>query len=431
MEGINMELVFSSDAERNTEVEKNVSEFFEQIETRESKTGSMITICQDGKSRSYYVNCSIFTNVVFSLLDLDARLDPNIETSFRANRELLLKHNTYIRMRQDTEKGREFNDIIVEYNKEYSPDKPLKVWGGQHRSKAIQEAFQASSISRYHGFRVYFCLSKEQRTELALISNTNIAVSNDLFDRLQEETFVGTELREWCWKIGLFKSTEDFPDKASASEKISVRLARTFILNYFFGKEKGEKLNENELDKNVYEPYLCESGASLDPKYEKIINKYGQEIWSDGRLIAAGKAFSRLHHAQQEAVRNSSGKIKNLKGFRNKALLPSVLAGWSFVAGLLQSHPQRLKNILQIPKTSKKILDPLNADGMSNFRHDSDPSTYRGLGTRSDLKDRQRMAQVFLAKSAYPDKPLDQSFIDQAVSQVQAIKSLERGYHQF
>jgi len=405
-----MSVLFDADAKQSSEVEDQVLEFLQTVETRESKVSSPIIVCQDGKRGSYYIRCSIAASIVCDLLDLDARLDPNSSVSFRANRELLLKHNTYRRMKQDGEAGREFSDIIVEYSRQYTPEKPLKVWGGQHRTKAIQEAFQNTGISRYHGFRVYFSLSKQQRADLALVSNTNIAVSNDLFDRLQEETLVGTELREWCWKVGLLEPGEDFPDRASTSESISVRLARVFVVNFFLGKEKGEQLRAEDLDKNVYEPYICESGVELDPEYERIINKYGPPLWNDEGMLRAGKTFAELHRVQRNAVKKSD-KIKNLKGFRNKALLPSVLSAWSFVAGLLQSHPQRLENHLQAPRTSREIPDPLNAGGMSTYRHDKDPKTYRGLGTRSDLLERQRMAQVFLAKSTCPDMILNHDLL--------------------
>ncbi len=422
-----MEILFDTDAKRDLGVDKEVSQFLEQIETREQQMSLPVIVYQDGKSGSYYTKCTIPASVVCSLLDLNARLDPSSDASFRANRELWLKHHTYQRMKADAEQGREFNDIIVEYLRDYSRDRPLKVWGGQHRSRAIQEAFEASGVSRYHGFRVYFCLTKEQRSELALISNTNIAVSNDLFDRQLEETFVGTQLREWCWEVRLLKGEIDFPDQASRSERISVRLARTFIVNFFLGKLRGESLQESELDRNVYEPYLCESGADLDAEYERIVRQQGQDLWDDAQLKEAGQAFARLHQAQRDAAEKGK-KLKNLKGFRNKALTASVLAGWSFVAGLLQSHPDRLENLYRIPKATKECPDPLNAKGMSTFHHDQDEPTYRGLGTRATVKDRQRMAQVFLAKSSSADVRLDKRLLNQAVSQVIGLRVLQKGY---
>lgn len=189
-----MNILLDDNAIEDDTVSKEVEIFLKEVRTLEVAKNSSIIICQDGKSKGYYIKCSILSDVACPLLDLNAKLDKGQE-SFRANRELLTDHNTYKRMVSDAKEGREFNDIIVEYSKDYSSGKPMKIWGGQHRVKAIQETYQESGISRYHGFKIFFNLSKHQRTEIALISNTNIAVSNDLFDRLQEETLVGLKLR--------------------------------------------------------------------------------------------------------------------------------------------------------------------------------------------------------------------------------------------
>ncbi len=420
-------IVFEDKATRDEALLKEVQAFLKEVNTLESNKKFTVVIYQDGKSKGYYIKCNISAETLCPLLDINAKLVSTDRDSFRANRELLLDNNTYKRMVADAKEGREFNDVIVEYNKEYSPEKPLKIWGGQHRVKAIQEAYNDSKISRYHGFKVFFHLSKQQRTEIALISNTNIAVSNDLFDRLQEETIVGVKLRGWCFQVGLLKKEEDFPDQGSRSERITVKLARTFITNFFKGKERANELNGQDLDKNIYEPYLCESGVDLDPEYENIINTYGPIIWDDKSLLEAGKAFAELHNIQYSVVKGGKG-IVNRKGFRNKAMTESVISSWAYVAGLLQNNHQRLKNHYSIPKTSKAVPDPLNAKEMSTFRHDTDDPTYRGLGTRSAIKDRQRMAQLFLAGSLEKDKVIDKTLMNKAVSQVVGLKSLQKGY---
>jgi hypothetical protein len=87
-----------------------------------------------------------------------------------------------------------------------------------------------------------------------------------------------------------------------------------------------------------------------------------------------------------------------------------------------------LQNHYKIPQVNSKILDPLNSVEMAKFKHNSDSATYRGLGTRSSPKDRQRMAQVFLAKSLKDDCVLDKQFLDRAVSQVIGSLSLNKGY---
>jgi hypothetical protein len=382
-----------------------------------------VIIFQDGKNKSYYIKCSIPTSNIYAVLDLDAKLEAG-QDSFRANRELLLNHNTFLKMADDAKDGREFNDIIVEYNLAYNKQKPLKVWGGQHRSLAIKESHP--ECDRHHGFKVYFCLTKKQRTEVALISNTNIDVSNDTFDRIQEETYYGDGLRKWCQQVGLLNKDENFPSQRSKSEKITVKLARSFIVNYYLGLEKGKLLKGNELDKNTYEPYIPETGINLDSQYRKILER-SKDIWKNKSLIIAGKKFCKLHHVQNKSVIKSE-KVRNRKAFRNKALIESVISSWAYVAGLLQSHKERLKCHYIVPKTNNRIPDPLNAETMSHFHHDQDPPTYRGLGARSSLKDRQRMAQVFLAKTFNNNNLLDKKLLTKAVSQVVGLSAMSKGY---
>ena len=425
-----MRLQFDENALEDKDVLTLVAGCLKDVKTLVEKKDAPIVVCEDGKSKGYYIKCTMLARSATPLQDMDAKLNPTDPESFRANRQLLTEHNTYKRMASDAKDGREFNDIIVEYTKEYSPEKPLKIWGGQHRAKAIQQALAETGVSRAHGFRIFFALSKRQRTELALISNTSISVSNDLFDRLQEETVVGVKLRDWCYQVGLLNKPEDFPDQGSRTERITVKLARTFVTNFYEGKKEGEQLEGSDFDRSVYEPYLCESGVQLDPKYDVIVTDLGDAIWTDKTLVDAGRAFAELHKCQQDAVKEggSQNKLKNLKGFRNKAMTESVISSWAFVAGLLQSNPTRLANHYEVPKTVKGIPDPLNAREMSTFSHDSDDATYRGLGTRSALKDRQRMAQVFLARSLNKDIAIDKSLMNKAVSQVVGIKSIQRGY---
>ncbi len=216
---------FDGNAEKSPQAKDSVSAFLESVATLETKHDMPIIIFQDGASGAYYIKCSLLASDAARLSDLDAKLDLSNRESYRANRQLFLKNFTYKRMESDATKGREFNDIIVEYSTEYNPGNPLKVWGGQHRIKAISSAYTKSN--RYHGFRVYFNLSKDQRTDVALISNTNIAVSNDTFDRMIEETLYGDVLNKWCQTVGFLANGEDFPDVGSRSERITVKRARS------------------------------------------------------------------------------------------------------------------------------------------------------------------------------------------------------------
>lgn len=421
-----MKILFEKNAKESDKIEKLASKFFEDISTLENEFDIPIVIFQDGVNNSYYSKCHILASDASKIIDLNAKINPEDAESFRANRELMLEHTTYFKMEADALKGREFNDIIVEYNLDYEKAKFLKVWGGQHRAYAISKTI--NSVNRYHGFKVYFNLNKNQRTEVALISNTNMAVSDDTFDRMLEETTFGNILRNWCQKIGFLRPKEDFPDVGSRTEKITVKLARSFIVNYYMGLNKSKTMKNKKLDDSVYEPYITETGVSIDPEYNKIMNEKENKILSDKSLIEAGKKYLELHKTQYEKVKENPKKIEQRKAYRNKALVASVLCGWSYVAGLLQNHKNRLLNHYKIPKTTLKIPDPLNAEEMSMFKHDSDPSTYRGLGTRQSVKDRRRLAQVFLAKSLKESCILDKRFLQKAVSTVIGLTALKKGY---
>jgi hypothetical protein len=255
-----------------------------------------------------------------------------------------------------------------------------------------------------------------------------MGVSNDTFDRIIEETVYGNKLRDWSRAVGLLGPADDFPDSAGkAGDKITVKRARSFIVNFYEAEELGKTLTAEHLDRRVYEPYMSKSGVVLDPKYKEVMESH--DIVKDSALLEAGKAFRTLHRAQIEAIEKSP-QLARKKAYRTKALIESVLCGWSFVAGLLQSHPDRLKNHYQVPKTDGRrgIVDPLNADEMSRYKHEWDKETYRGLATRAELKDRQRAAQLFLVKSEKADVVLTKALMDKAVSQVFALIGLEKGF---
>jgi len=133
----------------------------------------------------------------------------------------------------DAKLRRTFSNIVAEYTTEFDKDHPLKIIGGQHRCEAIKRALE-NGVDEYHGVKVYFDLNMDQRLDVQLISNTNIPISGDLFDRMHE-TVMGPELRQWCQDVSLLPEGDDFADRRLRGGRISVQLARTFILNYFAG----------------------------------------------------------------------------------------------------------------------------------------------------------------------------------------------------
>ena len=207
----------------------------------------------------------------------------------------------------------------------------------------------------------------------------------------------------------------------SKSEKITVKLARSFVINYYLGKSCAIK--SDVIDKKVFEPILAET-RGIDERYKKCMIE--NDILNDNELVKAGEEYSKLHRAQYDAVM-SSNLIAHRKSYRNKAFVESVICGWSFVSGLLQNHTDRLKNHYLLLSTTKKIPDPLNAKEMSEYRY-SGEKTYRGLGTRSSIKDRQRVVQLFLAKSRNKSVCFERKFIDAAVNQCEGNIRAEKGY---
>src|SRR3990172_5587862 len=179
-------------------------------------------------------------------------------------------------MEQDALNGRSFEDMVVEYDTSYRIKKPLIVYGGQHRLRAIEKAKDVKG-SVFHGVRVYFDLSREQKVEIATVNNTAIAVPNDLLDRMREQ-LLGSDLRDWCQQVGLLGRGDDFADRRSP-EIPTVRIARTLLVNFYMGKEAPED--------SFHQPILCKSGG-VDDDYMKVRDRI---TWSDPALLKMGKEF--------------------------------------------------------------------------------------------------------------------------------------------
>lgn len=400
----NKSFILAPEANQPSKVIKQlIEDFKESIETLDKELNKPFVLFQDGKSQAFYIDCHISSTVVESILDYEAALDPDEQEDYKANRELLPFHKLFIKMKDDASNGRQFNDIIVEYlPNRNKPDKPLKIFGGQHRSLSIEESAKAG-INRYHGFRVYFGLTVNQRNEIAQVSNANINVPVDLLDRMQE-TVLGPELRNWCKKVGLL--TKDFAERKSNKEGIiTARLARTFAVNFFNGIKTGYK------DGKIYSSFI---GNEVNDVYLHWSSKIRLQHLSNTKLYEAGKHFSRLHKKQMETVKIDPDLSKSSE-FRTKALTPSIISAWSFTAGLLQSDNKRLEKFFKLPEKTKSS-NPLSAKEMSDYKHQSDQKTYRGLGTRTDKKERGKLIELFLLYSDKQETSITYNLIDAAVS---------------
>jgi hypothetical protein len=153
-----------------------------------------IRVFVDKKTDAYYTECHMMAGNLLKLCTIDVPLDPDEQEQYRANREIVEDNVAFEQMKTDAKENRTFSNIVAEYDVTHNPKYPIKIIGGQHRYLAIKEAY-AQAINTHHGIKIYFNLNKDQRLDVQLISNTNIAVSTDLYDRLQE-TAAGPQLRK-------------------------------------------------------------------------------------------------------------------------------------------------------------------------------------------------------------------------------------------
>jgi len=365
-------------------VMSKIQKFLKVFETFEEKSDAKLLLLFDERSKGFYLNCHLDSEVLASKTDLDAVLDPTESEDYKLNRGIYTDTYAYRLMEGDALKGRSFEDLVTEYDTSYRPDKPLKVFGGQHRIRAIRESIK-KNVSVAHGVRVYFGLSVEQKVNIAMANNTSIAVSNDLLDRMQED-LLGNELRNWCQTVGLLGEGQNFADRRSPEGTPTVRIVRILLVNFYLGKDAEED--------DFHVPVVCSSGPGVDENYKNVRDNIK---WSSKPLVKMGKQFARLHKLQRERVlgRDTDKYIE----FANKPMHPCVAASWSYVAGFLQRKRQALENHYALADLAPPG-DPLNAKALLNARLKGvDPDTYRGLGARINNVELGRMIEVFLLQA--------------------------------
>lgn len=387
------------------QVQVQMLKFKDQVEPWESSVQKQpFLLLQDGVNQSYFVECHVQAVRLVELLYEDAVLDPeNLDDPdvevYKLNRDLQLLRGVFERMQEDAQKGRPFSDIIVEFNQDYAPEQSLKILAGQHRSRAITDAVQAEAkLERLHGIKVYFSLNRDQRQEISLISNTNIAISKQLIDRFGEQ-YIGPESRKWCQQVGLLEQGKDFADRIAGTERFTVQILRTLIINFYSGKSFAGDIDE-ALHGDARIPRAGERDP--DPEYKKLLKEFSP--WDDSAIAEMGRRFAELNDAQVQACMNAPDTHRKLRrvAYRYKVFTPTIAAAWAYVSGLLQDDPQRLANHYSLPSKYNRTAspDPLNAIQMSRTKHENaDEVTYRGMATRQSAKDIERTVGLFVLQS--------------------------------
>lgn len=190
--------------------------------------------------------------------------------------------------------------------------------------------------------------------------------------------------------------------------QITVRSARTFIVNFY----RGQSIRTQRFSSVDTTPIVCKSGQ-IDADWEEIRDSHA-DLWQDTNLEYAGRRFANLIQAQRRAFNKNSSNRRNSRNvdFEEKALNFAILASWAFVAGLLQGNETRLLRHYDLDTTSNK--DPLNAVALAKGRHKTDPENYRGLGYRTDPKERGRLVELFYLQAEKGDG-ITSSLIDIAI----------------
>jgi hypothetical protein len=379
-----MEIKYIGDLKKSerTSIEKNLNEFIKLFDPVEKE---IILIFADNCTGAPYFESHVQAEKLLNNSTIDVPLDPDNQGEYRANRDIVDDHAAFVQMKDDAGKKRSFSNIVAEYSMEYDKKHPLKIIGGQHRYLAIKEA-REKGINEYHGIKTFFCLDKTQRLDVQLISNTNIAVSGDLLDRMNE-TVSGPELRNWCQEVGLLEEKQDFADKKERGGNITVRGARSFILSYF----ESRKYDSINFDKIKPEPILATTGG-IDEQWRKFRSET-PDLWKDKGLKEAGKELAELNVAQYNSITQKTGSLE----FAEKALSYPIITSWAYVAGLLYGNKKRLLRHYSLK--TKTSSDPLNTGALSKGRHKTDAENYRGLGVRTDLKDRGRLVELFFLQA--------------------------------
>jgi hypothetical protein len=190
-----------------------------------------------------------------------------------------------------------------------------------------------------------------------------------------------------------------------------VSAARTFILNYYLGEANAAVA----FDQTETSPKICKSGT-VDDDWEKV--RTNKKTWKDPKLEAAGREFAALVAAQRKAFQ---GKKKGTLDFQKKALNYAVLSAWAYLAGVLSGNALRLSRHYSLKDQNGR--DPLNAAALAKGRHLSDADNYRGLGHRTDAKERGRFAELFHLQAEKGDG-ITGSLIDLAMKKYHAKQAI-------
>jgi hypothetical protein len=180
-------------------------------------------------------------------------------------------------------------------------------------------------------------------------------------------------------------------------------------LNYY----RGRAVDAKKFDNTDTTPILSPSGGD-DAAWNEL-RAAKPDLWKDPALAVAAKEFAKLAKAQRDAFANRSPKPP--VDYPEKTSNAAVMSAWAYIAGMLHNNGVRLKRHYDLAAATGR--DPLNAAALAKGRHRTDPANYRGLGYRTDTRERGRLVELFFLQ-AEEGKGITKNSIDVAIAKYHA-----------
>lgn len=120
----NKDILYIKDIDVDENTKGIIKNFREKIPLLEKKEGTPLIILKDAKANAVYSECHIYAKDLVKLSDANASIDPDLQEEFRANRELEPNNSYFVQMLEDAKEGRQFSDLVIDYNTTYEEKKP-------------------------------------------------------------------------------------------------------------------------------------------------------------------------------------------------------------------------------------------------------------------------------------------------------------------
>ena len=74
---------------------------------------------QNQPPKAFYIETYILAEKIIDYGTIDVPLDPEEQSEYRANREIVEDHGAFIKMKEDAKESRTFSNLVAEFTKDY------------------------------------------------------------------------------------------------------------------------------------------------------------------------------------------------------------------------------------------------------------------------------------------------------------------------